>query len=109
MKDEKSFDICSKDQMKSFRESTPLKVAVKVITSILPVILKTPQAIPVILSVFPEAGLFPFSVPVQADDGEVCSFKTGDHEPCSNCGNTQFRRTGTCYVCLVCGSSQGCS
>jgi hypothetical protein len=29
--------------------------------------------------------------------------------PCSSCGNTNFHRTGTCYVCMTCGTSQGCS
>ncbi len=29
--------------------------------------------------------------------------------PCNECGGIEFSRTGTCHVCLVCGSSQGCS
>ena len=29
--------------------------------------------------------------------------------PCSTCGCTEMNRTGTCFVCLSCGSSQGCS
>ena len=35
--------------------------------------------------------------------------KTGDHEPCIDCGNTEFIRTGTCFACVTCGASQGCS
>ena len=34
---------------------------------------------------------------------------THDHMPCADCGGTEFLRTGTCYVCITCGSSQGCS
>jgi len=38
---------------------------------------------------------------------------TSDHQPCmgldGKCGSTDFQRTGTCYVCVHCGSSQGCS
>ena len=32
----------------------------------------------------------------------------GDVEPCE-CGSVSFLRTGTCHVCLQCGTSQGCS
>ena len=32
-----------------------------------------------------------------------------DHQPCGECGGIDFRRTGTCFVCLTCGASQGCS
>jgi len=39
---------------------------------------------------------------------KVASMPSSDHAPCS-CGSTDFRRTGTCFVCLTCGSSQGCS
>ncbi|PCI30585.1 MAG: ribonucleoside-diphosphate reductase, adenosylcobalamin-dependent [SAR324 cluster bacterium] len=34
---------------------------------------------------------------------------THDHMPCGDCGSTEFLRTGTCYVCITCGASQGCS
>ncbi len=34
---------------------------------------------------------------------------TNDHGPCGECGGIDFLRTGTCYVCITCGSSQGCS
>lgn len=34
---------------------------------------------------------------------------TSDHVPCSECGGIEFLRTGTCYVCITCGASQGCS
>ena len=34
---------------------------------------------------------------------------TSDHIPCSECGGTDFLRTGTCFVCITCGASQGCS
>lgn len=34
---------------------------------------------------------------------------THDHVPCGDCGGTEFLRTGTCYVCITCGASQGCS
>ncbi|OGG95314.1 MAG: ribonucleoside-diphosphate reductase, adenosylcobalamin-dependent [Candidatus Lambdaproteobacteria bacterium RIFOXYD2_FULL_50_16] len=38
------------------------------------------------------------------------SEKTSDHlSPCGECGGIDFLRTGTCYVCITCGSSQGCS
>jgi len=29
--------------------------------------------------------------------------------PCSECGGIEFLKTGTCAVCINCGSSQGCS
>jgi len=36
-----------------------------------------------------------------------------DHAPCmgldGKCGSTEFLRTGTCFVCLNCSTSQGCS
>ena len=35
--------------------------------------------------------------------------RTSDHVPCGECGATDFLRTGTCYVCITCGASQGCS
>lgn len=35
--------------------------------------------------------------------------KSSDHPPCIQCGSIEFQRTGTCFVCIVCGSSQGCS
>ncbi len=35
--------------------------------------------------------------------------KSYDHQPCCNCGGSSFIRTGTCFVCDLCGSSQGCS
>ena len=34
---------------------------------------------------------------------------SNDHQPCVECGSISFIRTGTCFVCQVCGSSQGCS
>ncbi len=34
---------------------------------------------------------------------------TAEHAPCGDCGSIEFLRTGTCYVCIVCGASQGCS
>ncbi len=34
---------------------------------------------------------------------------TNDHIPCGECGGIEFLRTGTCYVCMTCGASQGCS
>ncbi|MCP4294147.1 MAG: vitamin B12-dependent ribonucleotide reductase [Proteobacteria bacterium] len=45
------------------------------------------------------------SKPKQYDEPET----THDHTPCSDCGGTEFLRTGTCYVCITCGTSQGCS
>ncbi len=35
--------------------------------------------------------------------------RTSDHHPCGECGGSDFLRTGTCYVCITCGASQGCS
>jgi hypothetical protein len=35
--------------------------------------------------------------------------ETSDHQPCGDCGGTNFLRTGTCHVCQTCGSSAGCS
>jgi hypothetical protein len=35
--------------------------------------------------------------------------ESSDHQPCNQCGNTEFQRTGTCFVCTTCGASQGCS
>lgn len=35
--------------------------------------------------------------------------KSNDHQPCTTCGSTDFVRTGTCFACQTCGSSQGCS
>lgn len=32
-----------------------------------------------------------------------------DGAPCQDCGCTMFIRTGTCSVCTLCGTSQGCS
>ena len=38
---------------------------------------------------------------------------SNDHAPCmgldGKCGSTDFMRTGTCFVCLNCQTSQGCS
>jgi ribonucleoside-diphosphate reductase alpha chain len=34
---------------------------------------------------------------------------TTDHPPCGECGGIEFLRTGTCFVCMTCGASQGCS
>lgn len=45
-------------------------------------------------------------VTAQTEEAE----RTQDHlMPCSECGGIDFLRTGTCYVCITCGSSQGCS
>ena len=35
--------------------------------------------------------------------------KSHDHQPCTFCGSTEFQRTGTCFVCMNCQTSQGCS
>lgn len=39
--------------------------------------------------------------------------RTSEHAPCmgldGRCGSTDFMRTGTCFVCLNCQTSQGCS
>ncbi|OGG99738.1 MAG: ribonucleoside-diphosphate reductase, adenosylcobalamin-dependent [Candidatus Lambdaproteobacteria bacterium RIFOXYD2_FULL_56_26] len=49
-------------------------------------------------------------VKVKAQVAETHSERTQDHlMPCSECGGIDFLRTGTCYVCITCGSSQGCS
>jgi ribonucleoside-diphosphate reductase alpha chain len=37
------------------------------------------------------------------------SRESGNHPPCSDCGGIDFLRTGTCFVCVTCGCSQGCS
>jgi hypothetical protein len=37
------------------------------------------------------------------------SIKSNDHQPCQDCGGIDFIRTGTCFVCQTCASSQGCS
>ena len=63
-----------------------------------------------------------FSAPVQSEpticvipDPEPEPFKepesiaTTDHPPCGTCGGNFFLRTGTCFVCQTCGTSQGCS
>lgn len=34
---------------------------------------------------------------------------SNDHQPCGECGGIEFMRTGTCFVCITCGASQGCS
>ena len=34
---------------------------------------------------------------------------SSDHMPCGECGGIEFMRTGTCFVCITCGASQGCS
>lgn len=46
------------------------------------------------------------SEPMQPDHDKTTIV---DGTPCGDCGNTQFLRTGTCHVCLTCGTSQGCS
>ncbi|MDT8447084.1 MAG: vitamin B12-dependent ribonucleotide reductase [bacterium] len=49
-------------------------------------------------------------VKVKAQIQEEKAERTQDHlMPCSECGGIDFLRTGTCYVCITCGSSQGCS
>ena len=30
-------------------------------------------------------------------------------DPCNECGSTELLKTGTCAVCVTCGTSQGCS
>ena len=30
-------------------------------------------------------------------------------KPCGICDGTDFIRTGTCHVCIICGEGQGCS
>jgi len=35
--------------------------------------------------------------------------KVSGIEPCTLCAGVDFYRTGTCHVCINCGSSQGCS
>lgn len=49
-------------------------------------------------------------------DGEDVQYKSitqnidsGNQQPCGECGGINFLRTGTCFVCVTCGSSQGCS
>jgi len=32
-----------------------------------------------------------------------------DPEPCPTCGSYKMKRSGTCKVCLECGSTTGCS
>ncbi|MDH5560007.1 MAG: vitamin B12-dependent ribonucleotide reductase [Deltaproteobacteria bacterium] len=44
--------------------------------------------------------------PVLNNPGPVA---TSDHIPCGDCGSIEFLRTGTCFVCITCGASQGCS
>ena len=45
--------------------------------------------------------------------GQNQPVKTSEHAPCmgldGRCGSTDFMRTGTCFVCLNCQTSQGCS
>lgn len=41
------------------------------------------------------------------DDSKGVKENTGT--PCSDCGSIEFLRTGTCSVCCLCGTSQGCS
>jgi len=46
----------------------------------------------------------------QSNDFEKPStIDSGNRQPCSDCGGIDFLKTGTCYVCNTCGSSQGCS
>ena len=44
-----------------------------------------------------------------ATEYEHTPVATTDHMPCGECGGIEFMRTGTCFVCLTCGASQGCS
>jgi ribonucleoside-diphosphate reductase alpha chain len=48
------------------------------------------------------------SNPVHSNPGPK-PVTTNDHIPCGECGGIEFLRTGTCYVCMTCGASQGCS
>ena len=48
------------------------------------------------------------SNPVKSNPGNR-PVTTNDHIPCGECGGIEFLRTGTCYVCITCGASQGCS
>lgn len=36
------------------------------------------------------------------------SKEVGGETPCSECGGSDFLRTGTCHVCISCGASAGC-
>lgn len=44
-----------------------------------------------------------------ASGNGVAPVPSNDHMPCGECGGIEFMRTGTCYVCITCGASQGCS
>lgn len=46
---------------------------------------------------------------VLADEKKEEGEKVGGLTPCSECGGTDFLRTGTCHACITCGTSQGCS
>ncbi len=35
--------------------------------------------------------------------------KFNESYPCTQCGNIEFYKTGTCLTCSICGHSQGCS
>lgn len=56
-----------------------------------------------------QQALSSLSSPGLATDNPNQPVTTSDHVPCADCGGINFLRTGTCYVCLTCGSSQGCS
>ena len=43
------------------------------------------------------------------NDPDYNPIASSDHPPCSECGGIDFLRTGTCFVCITCGASQGCS
>jgi len=46
---------------------------------------------------------------IYQNDPEYNPIATSDHIPCTECGGIDFLRTGTCFVCITCGASQGCS
>jgi len=43
------------------------------------------------------------------ESGEIVSGPEDSMQPCSECGNNDFIRTGNCHACRTCGASQGCS
>jgi len=50
---------------------------------------------------------------IYAENTKPKTIITSDHAPCTGllgeCGSTEFIRTGSCYVCLNCATSAGCS
>jgi ribonucleoside-diphosphate reductase alpha chain len=33
----------------------------------------------------------------------------GEGQSCTNCGSLSLQRNGTCFLCLNCGTTTGCS